>query len=508
MSTLPATTSSLVTPTNVVQSNVTLNQSKGNAGYAFRNWHYATAKLRLAAQTATKSATEEQEACFDSGCPVTLADRAFMKSQLGDNMKIQQLASPLSVRGVGGKLVKISDFIVTQLYIDGVDTAKQPATVCITAEVHLVDDLKANMLIGVDVLAPQRMSLNFERYTLTIGSCGGIKAVINPVNRVKPHVKRTIRTQKTFTVQPGELAHVPVTFRGDLPDDRDFLFEPQCAEHLGHDGGVFVHIVDASLSFVQVHNTTDSQVILPRRARLDSMVEYNQQGCYMASPDLAPKAACGWMSDAATKRSWKAKLAAAATVTAAYAVTTTDISSVAGNSVTSSTIDESISSMFIPQIDTNLEHVCPNGVIVYGQPEIAGAISALAAEYQDLFVDKGTIVDIPEQEWMPVNLKPNAVAKPAKVYPLGQRDREVVDSTFDKLHAQGKMHFTSQPTPFSYPVFVVWRETSEGRKGRAVVDIRGLNDITEADTYPLPLQGDVIASVAGFPFISTVDAVG
>ena len=60
-----------------------------------------------------------------------------------------------------------------------------------------------------------------------------------------------------------------------------------------------------------------------------------------------------------------------------------------------------------------------------------------------------------------------------------------------------------------YSVFVVWRDTPEGRKGRAVIDIRGLNDITKSDSYPLPLQSDVIARVAGYPYISTVDdAVG
>jgi hypothetical protein len=54
---------------------------------------------------------------------------------------------------------------------------------------------------------------------------------------------------------------------------------------------------------------------------------------------------------------------------------------------------------------------------------------------------------------------------------------------------------------------VVWRDTLHGRKGRAVIDIRGLNEITDNDNYSLPLQSDIIASVASFPYISTVDAV-
>ena len=88
---------------------------------------------------------------------------------------------------------------------------------------------------------------------------------------------------------------------------------------------------------------------------------------------------------------------------------------------------------------------------------------------------------------MRIPLKPGAKPKPSKVYPLSQKDREVVDATFDKLQAQGKLKFSTQPTPFAWPCFVVWRDTPQGRKGRVVINIRGLNAIIEDDGYPLPL---------------------
>ncbi|KAF6235022.1 hypothetical protein HO173_006649 [Letharia columbiana] len=73
---------------------------------------------------------------------------------------------------------------------------------------------------------------------------------------------------------------------------------------------------------------------------------------------------------------------------------------------------------------------------------------------------------------MPIPLKPDATFKPAKVYPVGQKDKEVIDATFDKLHDQGKMTWSMQPTPYSYPVFVVsdmaLRKPSTEVSGRAV----------------------------------------
>ena len=69
----------------------------------------------------------------------------------------------------------------------------------------------------------------------------------------------------------------------------------------------------------------------------------------------------------------------------------------------------------------------------------------LVANFEDVFADAGKTVDIPKAQWMPIILKAGAQLKAC-----GQKDRQVVDETFDKLQAQGKLRFTDQPTPFSY----------------------------------------------------------
>ena len=77
----------------------------------------------------------------------------------------------------------------------------------------------------------------------------------------------------------------------------------------------------------------------------------------------------------------------------------------------------------------------------------------------------------------------------ATVYKLGNRDKALVDETFDKLHAEGKMDWAKSFTPTGYSVFVVYRTTiakdgSISRKGRVFVDLRSHNKIAVKDTYP------------------------
>ena len=121
---------------------------------------------------------------------------------------------------------------------------------------------------------------------------------------------------------------------------------------------------------------------------------------------------------------------------------------------------------------------------------------------------------IPESDWMTIPLvngwDPTKVA--AKVYSTTGKDCDKIDKAFDKLHNQGRIEFSNEPTSFSYPVFVVWRtimkeDGSNTRKARVVVDICGLNKITMPDSYPLPYQSNIIAAVKGCPYISTMDGV-
>ena len=56
---------------------------------------------------------------------------------------------------------------------------------------------------------------------------------------------------------------------------------------------------------------------------------------------------------------------------------------------------------------------------------------------------------------MLIELKSDAKIEAAKVYPLDSANRKLVDETFDKLHAQKRMEYTSQPTPHDYSVFAV-----------------------------------------------------
>ena len=98
-----------------------------------------------------------------------------------------------------------------------------------------------------------------------------------------------------------------------------------------------------------------------------------------------------------------------------------------------------------------------------------------------------------------------------RVYKQGPKERQIIDDCFDKLHKQGRMGWATGHTPSGYPAFVVYRmvrnpDGSTTKKERVVIDLRGVNKVSEPDIYPLPTQDEVLQLLQAKYFISVVDA--
>lgn len=116
-----------------------------------------------------------------------------------------------------------------------------------------------------------------------------------------------------------------------------------------------------------------------------------------------------------------------------------------------------------------------------------------------MFRDGGQHVDMPEDQWLQIKLCSNWMTSGSKLdhrkYELRNKEQSLVDKLFETPHDEGKMEFSTESTPLAFPVFVVWKNIIDedgqpSRKGRVVVDIRGLNKVSIKDAYPLPNMSD------------------
>ena len=472
----------------------------------FRECHYAVIKIK-------SSINFEMliDVCLDTDCFMTIADRKIVQQYFSDST-IKQLSSSISMRNIDNIMHHISDYVVLTLYLDDQLIDKIAIIDKFQIEVHLVDDLKINIFIDNDALIVQQVKLNLAQQTVQLDSCQNFVALINVLTRQEIEVKRIIRVKSTVIVSVKITINVSVSYNDDLSADRDFLFESQCAKYLDDDDDVFAHIVDVEFDHVMIKNTINYVVQLFKRARLDSIIEFNQQRCYNLTSDAKFLATEDWTNR--RSKSWKSKLDMII-ATAVYAISVEiNLSSraidvtvivVTTSVVTSISI---VTSKFNSHIDSQLESILSNDITVYDSSTNAVKLAAVVNEFPQIWDNQDTIVNVFEIEWMSIDFKLKAESlKSARVYLVDFKKRTIIDIIFDKMHVDDKMIWINQSTSFSFSMFVIWRDTLNEFKSKVMIDIRNLNKVTIFDIYSMSLQADIISAIADHSFISIVNVV-
>lgn len=85
--------------------------------------------------------------CLDTGCTMNLIDRQLQQQCPG--IEIRTMATPMEVSGIGPSSHAANQYALVDIYLPG----NNGRTAHSKREVHLVDSLKANLLIGIDIRA-------------------------------------------------------------------------------------------------------------------------------------------------------------------------------------------------------------------------------------------------------------------------------------------------------------------------------------------------------------------
>lgn len=172
----------------------TASKSAPGFGYAFRNWNYAMVSVALKSDfrsydenlsedhtkapppidsnwiNARNASSSGRNGCMDTGCGATLIDREWLKSQLPE-AKILKMATPLKVRGMGTSKHKTDEYVLETLYFPAISNEGQQVVACIRRELHLVDNLRANILIGNDIIDAEGITIDIAKEKAYIPGC-------------------------------------------------------------------------------------------------------------------------------------------------------------------------------------------------------------------------------------------------------------------------------------------------------------------------------------------------
>ena len=198
---------------------------------------------------------------FDFKCFVILNDRSFLRHHLNDIMMIHKLISSFSVREIDDKMLKTSKYVMIYVCIDVIDF-EQLITARFLTEIHLIDDLTANLLLVTNIMIFQQIILNFKNRVICINICN-VTVLIDVMTRKNLNIKRTVRMRKVFVVTFNQTINVSIIYqrfnrKTYLLKNREYLFESQCLQYLDDENDVFAHLIDSfffSFKFITSHHT-------------------------------------------------------------------------------------------------------------------------------------------------------------------------------------------------------------------------------------------------------------
>ena len=137
-------------------------------GQAFRPYHYVTVQASL------KLDGEEDSITADTGNTMSLIDEQFL-ARMNPDATIHEFEGPLFVRGVGEALTPSSRYAIVDIFMKSLDGP----IVKFSCEVHIVQRLSANLLLGLDVIEPQSIIVDAKSQQIRIGSCQNLPIKAN-----------------------------------------------------------------------------------------------------------------------------------------------------------------------------------------------------------------------------------------------------------------------------------------------------------------------------------------
>ena len=156
----------------------------------------------------------------------TQVDRQFFQRQAGPKISICTMATLITFYRIDANQY-ITDEYAIILFIFESMQKNQLVLAKFWQEVHLVNNLKANILISIDIMRPELVVVDMGQKRDILRSCNmevfiEIKFLLQSAHGVK----RPIHTQKTTVVPQHSVLPICIHHLYQVPKDPDSLSEP------------------------------------------------------------------------------------------------------------------------------------------------------------------------------------------------------------------------------------------------------------------------------------------
>lgn len=133
-------------------------------GFAFKGWTYAITSITFIPKHLLLYLDLESITCFDTNCRVILVNKNQLFRHLL-SQKISTISISLKIREIRASKYKYKSakFVVLSLYFLGKDNIQRLVYVSIGYKIHLLKELRVNLLIDNNILSPKSFIIDIGR---------------------------------------------------------------------------------------------------------------------------------------------------------------------------------------------------------------------------------------------------------------------------------------------------------------------------------------------------------
>ena len=146
---------------------------------------------------------------------------------------------------------------------------------------HLINELRINMLINMNIQEIESIKINISKCQLKIDNCVKFSIAINVVD-VNKRVDRLIRIKKIVFLSFYSIINVFIQIRDNfcLLIDKNYIFHSKIKFELKSKNDVYFYIVDINISIIQIRNVIDETYIVSRYVKLNRVLDYKKKILY------------------------------------------------------------------------------------------------------------------------------------------------------------------------------------------------------------------------------------
>ena len=225
----------------IIAFNVDFNKNV-DINHDFRDWNYTRIHVVLS------FIVEIKLICLNIKVDIILFDKQFFKNQ-ASHIFIRIITFLIFVRDVSLKQHQFDEYVIVFIYISDYNKIDNVVKAIITRKIHLINNLKINMLLNIDLIDLEKIDISISNKKTYIDSCGVIAFLKIKISRVA--VQTSIYARKTIVVSSRSKITLSVHYIV-ISIDKNYLFESNELNVL-----FYVYLTNVNFKYIFVRNDSD-----------------------------------------------------------------------------------------------------------------------------------------------------------------------------------------------------------------------------------------------------------